>query len=303
MENIEVFEFFDRKDLLNLKNEKYNKYIRELFEIQLAEDLGDGDLTTDALISKKQDVIAQIISNQEGIIAGIEEGLQLANKENVNIIKKDGDKVSPGDLVLEIQGNASRIMGYERTLVNIIQRMSGIATLARKTIELARGKCLIAATRKTLPHLIDKKAVSLGGALTHRLNLNDFILIKDNHIAILGGDISKSLKLADQSNKSNFIEIEVKNEAEAMEAAKTIINLDSEKKFAIMFDNMDPSTIRSTINKINLISGKNIRILFEASGGIKKEKVADYSDTGVDIVSLGFLTHSAKAFDLSLEIK
>ena len=307
MRNKLVLEFFDRGNILNLGNKEYYSYIKNLFNSQLNEDIDKGDITTDSLISKNKKINARIIAKQDGIISGIEEASLMAQNEKIKIIRKDGSKVKNNDVILEIYGNARKIMGYERTLLNILQRMSGIATLTYNTKKLVKN-CFIAATRKTLPHLIDKKAVSVGGALTHRINLNDFILIKDNHLKVLGNDIGKALKLA--NNKAKYIEIEVKNEKEALEAAKTIIRLKTNKSFAILFDNMKSSIIKNTIKKMNnIINNKKIKnnqnkiLLFEASGNINEKNVNEYSETGVDVVSLGILTHSVKAFDLSLEVE
>tara|TARA_Y100000310_G_scaffold345853_1_gene471420 strand:- start:4963 stop:5853 length:891 start_codon:yes stop_codon:yes gene_type:complete len=291
-----ILEFFDRGNTLNLKNKEYHSYINNLFNSQLNEDIDKGDITTDSLIDKNKKIKATIIAKQEGIVAGIEESKLMTKNEKVKIRKKDGSRVKNKDIIMEIYGNARKIMRYERTLLNILQRMSGIATLTYNIKKLAKN-CFIAATRKTLPHLIDKKAVAVGGALTHRINLNDFILIKDNHLAILGNDIEKALKLT--NNKSEYVEIEVKNEKEALRAAKAINKLKSKKLFAILFDNMKASAIKSTIKKINT----HKIILFEASGNINETNVNKYSKTGVDIVSLGLLTHSAKVLDISLEIE
>ena len=184
-----VKEFFDRSDILNLRNKEYCSYIKNLFLSQLREDIGNGDITTNSLITKNKKIKAHIVANQTGIIAGIEESKLLTKNEKIRVIKNDGSRVKNNDAILEIYGNARKIMSYERTLVNILQRMSGIATLTHSAKKSVKGNCFIAATRKTLPHLIDKKAVSVGGALTHRLNLSDFILIKDNHLAMLENNI------------------------------------------------------------------------------------------------------------------
>lgn len=312
-----VLEFWDRKSFF--ETEEYSSYVKNLINEKIKEDIDKGDITTNSLIDENKEIKAVITAREDGIVAGIEE-ISLILKEEVTVMKKDGDTVKNGDIILEINGNARKILAYERTLLNIMQRMSGIATLTYNTRKLAY--CFIAGTRKTLS-LLDKKAVSVGGCLTHRLNLNDSILIKDNHLEILGNDIEKALELA--NNKSKYIEIEVKNEKEALEAAAAISKLSSEKLFAIMFDNMEVSMIKSTIKKINSIINKNSinndeklnaqkskisgtnsggnKILFEASGGINENNIEEYSKTGVDIISLGFLTHSAKALNLSLEIK
>lgn len=301
MRKNQVLEFWDRKSFF--KTEEYYSYATNLINEKIKEDIDKGDITTDSLINKDKEIKAHIIAREDGIVAGIEE-ISLILKEEVTAMKKDGDTVKNGDIILEINGNARKILARERTILNIMQRMSGIATLTCNTKKLA--DCFIAGTRKTLS-LLDKKALSVGGALTHRLNLNDLMLIKDNHLKILDDNIEKALELA--NIKSKYVEIEVKNEEEALKAAKTIDKLKSEKLFAIMFDNMEDSMITSTITKINNNLKDNNKnndekiILFEASGGINQENIEEYSKTGVDIISLGFLTHSAKALDLSLEIK
>lgn len=300
-----ILEFFDRGKILNLRNKEYHSYIKNLFNSQLKEDIDKGDITTNALVNKNKKIKAYIVANQTGIVCGIEESKLMTNNEKIKVMKKDGSKVKNKDVILEIYGNARKIMSYERTLLNILQRMSGIATLTYNTDKLVKN-CFIAATRKTLPHLIDKKAVSIGGALTHRLNLNDFMLIKDNHLGILNNNIEKALKLA-VKNKTKYIEIEVKNRKEALRAAKTISKLKTKKVFAILFDNMSANNIKNSIKTINkdIINKNEIKnnLLFEASGNINEKNIVEYSKTGVDIVSLGILTHSVKAFDMSLEIK
>ena len=311
-----VLEFWDRKSFF--ETEEYPSYAKNLINEKIKEDIDKGDITTNSLIDENKEIKAHIIAREDGIVAGIEE-ISLILKEEVTVIKKDGSEVKNGDIILEINGNARKILAYERTILNILQRMSGIATLTYNTQKLA--DCFIAGTRKTLS-LLDKKAVSVGQGLTHRLNLNDLILIKDNHLKILGNNIGEALELAVKNTEIKDIEIEVKNEEEALEAAETITKLKSEKLFAIMFDNMTPMEIKSTITKINNILKNNTTIiknsinnnlknnnetekiiLVEASGGINKNNIEEYSKTGVDIISLGFLTHSAKALDLSLEIK
>jgi nicotinate-nucleotide pyrophosphorylase (carboxylating) len=300
MRNELVLEFWDRNGNLNLRNNKYSSFVKNLIKIQLKEDIVGGDITTESTIPRNKKIKAKIISNQDGIVAGIEECSLFTASEKLIKIKNDGDIVKKGDVIVEITGNASNILSYERTLLNIMQRMSGIATQTYNTKKLIKNKCQITATRKTLLHLIDKKAVVVGGGLTHRLNLNDFILIKDNHLQILDNDDKKALKLAGKNSKSRNIEIEVKDEKEAMEAAKTIFNLKSDKLYVILFDNMEATIIKDTISKINNIKNN---ILFEASGNINEKNIKEYSETGVDVVSLGMLTHSVKAFDMSLEIK
>lgn len=309
MRNKLVLEFWDRSKELKINNKKYKNYVKNFFKDKLKQDIGNGDITTNSLIDKNKNVKASVVVREDGIIAGMEEVSLLIKKFKVKKYKKDGDRVNNNDTILEIYGNARKILNCERTLLNILQRMSGIATLTYETKKLVKNNCFIAGTRKTLFPLFDEKALSFGGALTHRLDLGSAILIKDSHLEILDDNIKKAIILASENKKTKYVEIEVKNEKEALEAVETITKLKSKKLFAIMFDNMKPTMIKNSINKINNIINKNSRnndkkiILFEASGGINEENIKVYSKTGVDIISLGMLTHSAKTLNISLEIK
>ncbi len=296
-----VLEFWDRRASLTIKNKHYRDYAKKLINRQLNEDIGKGDITTDSLIKEGKKIKAAVIAGHDGIVAGIEEAFLFGL--NIKKLKNDGGKAKKGEAIIEIYDDAKKIVAYERTLLNMMQRMSGIATAAYNIKKIIRDRCFIAGTRKTLFGLLDKKALSVGRGLTHRLNLRDSILIKDNHLKLLGNNIGKALKLAGK-NKAKYVEIEVKNENEALEAAETILSLGSNKLFAIMFDNMGASTIKNSITKINnRLNDYNKKIiLFEASGGINEKNIMEYGKTGVDVVSLGALTHSSKALDMSLEI-
>lgn len=302
-----VLEFWDRKSFF--KTKEYYSSVKNLINEKIKEDFDGGDITTDSLIDKNKEIKAVILSRGEGIVAGIEEVSLMLNEEKVTVLKKDGNEVKNKDIILEINGNARKILAYERTLLNIMQRMSGIVTAVYNIKKSIKNNCLIAATRKTLFPLIDKKAVSVGGALTHRLTLNDAALIKHTHMKIINNDLENALRLTAENDRIKYIEIEIKNEAEALKAAEAISNLKSEKLFAIMFDNMECSMIRNSINEINNMINKNNdeklknKILFEASGGINENNIEEYSKTGVDVVSIGLITHSSKAFDMSLQVR
>ena len=218
-----ILEFWDRSKELNFKNEKYKNYVQKFFKDKLEQDMGSGDITTNSLISKNKNIKAYVVIKEQGILAGMEEVSLLINKFKIKKFKKDGDKIKNNDKILEIYGNARKILLYERTMLNILQRMSGIATLTQKTKKLA--KCFIAGTRKTLFPLFDEKALSVGGALTHRLNLSSAVIVKDSHLEVLDDKIKKAMILASKNKKTKYVEIEVKNEKEALEAAETIIRL------------------------------------------------------------------------------
>ena len=215
--------------------------------------------------------------------------------------KKEKAKIKKGDKLLTIKGNAYTIFLIERTLINVLSRMSGIASLTRQFTSRVNNKIHILGTRKTIWNLLDKKAIAQGGGLTHRINLADNILIKDTHLAAMDNNIQLALEKASQNKNIDFIEIEVDNKKDAITAAKTIFNLDNNKKYAIMFDNIRAQLIKQTIQEINLLNNQKT-ILFEASGGINLKNIKNYLNIGVDAVSLGCLTHSPRSLDFSLKV-
>ncbi len=282
-----INKYFRQQNKLTLKNQKYRRQVAILTDFLIKEDLaGKGDITTKKLIKKNQTVRGQITARQIGIIAGIEEVIWLLQKHRIKsqFRKKDGQKVKKGDKILEFTGSIKDILKLERTILNILQRLSGIATETNKLVK--KNGPLIVPTRKTQWGVLDKKAVALGKGGTHRLGLYDFILIKDNHIKFTNSHLETKL----QALKNTFWEIEVENKKQALWASCF-------KPGAIMFDNMTAKQIKKTIK---LLSAKNI--IYEASGGITKKNIQQYYNSGVDIISLGALTHSSQALNISLEI-
>lgn len=267
----------------------------------LAEDLGHGDITTDALIDPQTMATAHVICHEPAVVAGLEEASALLHQVGCNSHPnaKDGEKVKPETKILRINGPAHAILSAERTLLNLLSHMSGVATATAELVELARknkSAVRIACTRKTLPGLryFEKRAVELGGGDTHRLGLDDAVLIKDNHLAITGS-ISESVKRA--KSKVSFtkkVEVEVTQPSQAVEAAEAGADI-------ILLDNMNPETVRKTVA---LLETKKLRswVLLEASGGITRENMSSYARTGVDVVSVGRITHSARSIDMSLEL-
>ena len=277
------------------------KIIEEKLYEFLKEDLGQGDVTTSILIPDGTRVEAEIIAKESGVIAGIEEAKILLEGLGVKVEAKvkDGQKISSGKTIMKLEGDAKTILAAERTVLNLISRMSGIATQTNKIIRKVRAagyKTRIACTRKTAPGLeyFDKKAVWLGGGDPHRLHLDDMILIKDNHIAIIG-NVKEAIKIARRkASFSKKIEVEVSSVNEAVEAAKAGADI-------IMLDNFTPKDIKKTIEKLQKKKFRK-RVLIEASGKINVENILEFASAGVDIISLGSLTHSVKALDISLEI-
>jgi len=268
----------------------------------LEEDLGFGDITTDALIPEETIAEARIISKRDGVIAGIHEADIIFKPLNVDFkpLVKDGDRVTRGQIIVELSGPARTILTAERMVLNIMMRMSGIATETSKLVDAAKKinpKLRIACTRKTTPgfRYFEKKAVSLGGGDAHRLRLDDMVLIKDNHLSIVGSVTEAVKRARSKCSSSKKIEIEVENADQALEAARAGADI-------IMFDNMSPEEAKKTLE---LLEKKGLRdkVLIELSGGITPENIEKYMALNVNIISMGYITHSIKALDLSLDFK
>lgn len=297
-ENI-VKKFWGRSKELALKNKQYQNYLQKFWYFLLKEDIGMGDITTNTLIKTSKKISAVVVAKEDGIFAGAEEFAFLNKDLAIKLLKRDGDEIKCRDGLISIEGSAVKILERERLSLNLLQRMSGIATLTNGLVKKLNDKVRIAATRKTLCGSLDKKAVSIGGGLTHRLNLSDGVLIKDNHLKIMNGDIGKALRLA--KDKSKYVEIEVESKEQALEAAQSIAELKSKSPFAIMLDKIPPKEIKSIIEELK-DQDLYEHVLLEASGNIKPGNLTDYADSGVDIISMGFITNSATALDMSMEI-
>lgn len=272
-------------------------YIPEgLIDRALEEDLGPGDLTTDALVDSAKKGKAHLLTREDIILAGLDVFKMVYKKVGRDIsfvdVANEGDRVRAGDIICRLEGPLHTILKGERTALNFIQRMSGIATLTGKYVEMtAHTGVRILDTRKTVPLLrsLDKYAVRVGGGFNHRFGLFDGILIKDNHISA-AGSISRAVELARHHSPHLIkVEVEVEDTAGAEEALKAGAD-------AVLLDNMSVQDMRRAIE---LLKGK---VMVEASGGITLKKVKEISETGVDFISVGALTHSPKAADLSLEI-
>ncbi|MDH7477636.1 MAG: carboxylating nicotinate-nucleotide diphosphorylase [Candidatus Bathyarchaeota archaeon] len=277
------------------------KILEEKLRKMLAEDVGQGDITTTLIVPPKTEAEAEVIAKEVGVAAGIEETKILLESLGVKVeaLVDDGEKIREKQVLMKVSGDAKTILSTERTLLNIVSRMSGIATTTRKLLEKIQKKGLktkVACTRKTAPGLLyfDKKAVLVGGGDTHRLHLDDMVLIKDNHIKIIGNIENAVNKAKEKVSFSKKIEVEVTSINDALTAAKVGANI-------IMFDNFSPKQIEKAI-KLLKKEGFFGKVLLEASGGITTENIMEYASTGVDIVSLGEITDSPKALDISLEI-
>ena len=267
----------------------------------LEEDMPFWDITTDLLIPDDTMVRARIIAKQACVAACVEDISYFLKRMGLEVRQfvKDGDNVEKGAALLEIVGPARIILGVERLILNILMHCSGIATEVRRLVELVRGvngKVRVAATRKTLPGLryFEKKAVLIGGGDSHRFSLSDAVLIKDNHIRIIG-DIAKAVKLAkEKASFAHKIEIEASTVDEAIKAAESGADI-------VMLDNMRPDEVAKVIEELKN-RGLRERVLIEVSGGITPQNILDYARLDVDIISCGYITMSSKAVDMSLEV-
>ena len=287
---------------LSLKNKEYVRQLKEYFTDSLINDLGGGsDVTSKILFNKSDNSTAVIICKSPGILCGIEELDFLITIFRPLI--KDGQKIKKNQTVALIKGNTNEILKIERTVLNFIQRMSGIASSMNEYARLAPN-VLITPTRKTILGILDKKPCITGGGGTHRLTMDDGILIKDNHLNALKDPdkIIDRLRAGIGKHKNaKFLEIEVNSVTEAVKYAKILNKVSSRLPNFLMFDNMKPSAIKNAITKIHS-SHFGIKIFFEASGGINKKNIKHYAATGVHVISIGEITHSVKGLDFSLEI-
>lgn len=265
------------------------------------QDIGFEDLTTNALIKKDELICARIITREDGIVSGIDIACTVFKEFSIKSTKNksDGDEVVADDVLMEIEGDARTILSIERTILNILMRMSGISTITSKLVKKVRkvnSNTVVAGTRKTTPGLqfLEKTAIRVGGGDTHRFRLDDCVMIKDNHIAMVGS-LKTAIKMAkDYAGFTKKIEIEVESRKDALEAVIAGADI-------VMLDNMNPYEVK---NVLSTLENKNLRndVLIEVSGGIKPDNIVQYAETGVDIISTGYITHSVSSLDLSLEI-
>ncbi|WP_337872291.1 carboxylating nicotinate-nucleotide diphosphorylase [Ignavibacterium sp.] len=278
---------------------KHELLIKKIISLALEEDIGKGDITSIATIRKNQKVVGKFLVKENGVIAGLSIAKQVMktvdSKIKFKTFVQDGSKVNQGDIVAEVSGNARSILTAERTALNFLQRMSGIAAASSIYAEaVAHTKAKVIDTRKTAPGLriLDKMAVKVGGCDNHRFGLYDMFLIKDNHIEIAGSitnAVNDCRKFMQKKKKKFLIEVETKNLAEVEEAISADVDI-------IMLDNFQ---IKDMIKAVKMINGKS---KVEASGGINLSAIKSVAETGVDFISVGGLTHSVKALDISLEI-
>lgn len=278
-----------------------DQLIDDLLTLAFAEDVGDGDHTTLSTIPEDETGRQHLLIKEPGILAGVEIAKKVFDKFDpslkMTVFINDGAKVKPGDIAFVVEGKVRSLLQTERIMLNIMQRMSGIATQTARYQERLDGlKTKVLDTRKTTPgmRMLEKEAVKIGGGMNHRIGLFDMILIKDNHVDFAGG-IKQAIEAAKnyclKNGKDLKIEIEVRNEAEIREALQAGVD-------RIMLDNFSPERTREAVA---LIRSVNPGVEIESSGGITLDTLRDYGECGVDFISVGALTHSVKGLDMSFK--
>lgn len=278
-----------------------SEFVRKKIREMLQEDMGSGDITSEALVRPETRVTAEIVAKDGGILAGVAEAMIAFDEIGVKAkaVKPDGAKIKAGDIVIRLEGPARKILAAERVVLNLLMRMSGIATATRVLIDMARQKnpkVVIAATRKTAPLLsyFDKRAVLVAGGMPHRYTLSDQILIKDNHLRLVGS-VSEAVHKARKTARKSKIEIEVTRPEDVATAAKAGADI-------VMLDNMKPVEIARAVSILKR-EGLREKVKLEVSGGIEPSNVGSFAAAGADIISSSYMTMRAPALDMSLEIK
>lgn len=276
-----------------------DQLIEELLDLAFAEDIGDGDHTTLSTIPEEATGRSKLLIKEKGIVSGIDMAKRVLHKVDpevkVTVYIQDGSEVNPGDIVFVAEGKVRSLLMAERTLLNIMQRMSGVATMTKKYQDRLEGlKTKVLDTRKTTPgmRIMEKEAVKTGGGENHRMGLYDMILIKDNHIDFAGG-LEKAVKRAKEYCETNGKELKIEVEARTLEDVEKIMKMPEVDR--IMFDNFTPELTKKAVE---IVDGRKET---ESSGGITIDNLREYGETGVDYISVGALTHSVKGLDMSFK--
>ncbi|HHX31111.1 MAG TPA: carboxylating nicotinate-nucleotide diphosphorylase [Bacteroidales bacterium] len=275
------------------------KLISNLVELAFAEDIGDGDHTTLCCIPKTEIGSSELIIKEDGILAGVEVAIGVFKKLDsdlkVEVFLNDGAHVKKGDVAFIVEGKVQSILQAERLVLNIMQRMSGIATITNKYVkELEGTSAKVLDTRKTTPgmRILEKQAVKIGGGVNHRIGLFDMILLKDNHVDFAGG-IEKAIHRAKQYLKDNNLDLKIEIEVRSLNELEEALRVGGIDR--IMLDNF---STEKTKEAVQIVNG---RVELESSGGINFNTIRDYALTGVDFISVGALTHSVMSLDMSLK--
>ena len=302
---------FDAADELDLNRSSYRDTVFNFFEKMINEDVDSGDVSLIPKQSYETALKAKIVAKSPAVVAGLDETIYFASYHDLQIQSdfKNSHLVKSGDIILRVTGKAAEILTIERSILNILQRLSGIATTTKSYVDTIAGtNTFVVGTRKTLWGLLDKHAIQCGGGLTHRLGLHDAAMLKENHLAVLrNSDNPNALRNAVTQMISaypylRFIEIEVSNEDEFQAILGYLKNITAPFPFVIMFDHFEPNQIHTLINEAKSKKLYN-HILFEASGNITLDTIRSFAESGVDVISVGALTHSVTSADFSLLIE
>lgn len=279
--------------------ETKEELIERLLDLAFSEDVGDGDHTTLSTIPADAQGRSRLIIKEEGILAGVEEAKRVLHKVDpsikIDVMIEDGAKVKPGDVAFTAEGPVRSLLIAERTMLNIMQRMSGVATMTRRYQDELEGlHTKVLDTRKTTPgmRILEKEAVKIGGGTNHRIGLFDMILIKDNHIDFAGG-IEKAITRAQEYCKANGKDLKIEVEVRSLDDIRRVLKHGGVDR--IMFDNFTPELTKEAVK---LVDGK---VETESSGGITLQNLRAYGEAGVDFISVGALTHSVKGLDMSFK--
>lgn len=310
------------ENFLTLGNITYKQWVFRYTFLELEKDLGIyGDITTKAIFVENERVSAVIVSKEDGVLCGVPEiryflvesdkdfKPRLKSDFRIDFKMEDGSRVSKGDVVMEISAGVQDLLAVERTVLNLLGRMSGVATFTRRIVDkVADGSfdVMIAPTRKTLWGLLDKRAILIGGGGTHRLSLSDAILVKDTHLDACGRNFADVIKkIVDSGDEMRFAAIEVENVEEVLLVSKRfcgMMDAGFDVVGVVMMDNMSAFDVAGAVAEVKK-AGYFERILYEVSGGINEGNVLDYAGTGVDIISMGCLTNGVRSLDLSMKVK
>ena len=276
-----------------------NEYIEKLIDLAIAEDIGDGDHSSLSCIPKDATGSVKLMFKEKGVVAGIEIAAKIYERIDSKVeftsLLSDGDEVSPGDFGFIAKGSVHTLLQAERIVLNVMQRMSGIATQTRRYVKEIEGtNAKILDTRKTTPgmRILDKLAVKIGGGYNHRMGLFDMIMLKDNHIDFAGG-IEQAIKKANEYLKQTGKSLPIEVETRSLDDIKKVLSVGGVTR--VMFDNF---SVEKTRQAVELVNG---RFETESSGGITLETIRSYAETGVDYISVGALTHQIKSLDMNLK--
>ncbi len=306
-----IINCFDARESLTLEKPVYKQYSKKLFNHYLKQDLGQGDVSQYPRELYARKVRAKIMSKANGIAAGLKESIYLLQTRGIiaHTDHMDGDSINSGDVLLTLTGKIGAILAVERTILNILQRFCGIASLTYQYVQQLRCRsCFIIGTRKTIWRYWDKRAIQSGGGLSHRLGLDDAVMLKENHLSLIKSAADKyKLKniiaeLCQHNPNLRFVEVEVSTENEFWQILEIYRTLDKNLPKVIMFDHFTADKINILLEEVKSEDLYN-QVLFEASGNITRQRITEYSLSGVDVISCGALTHSAAGMDLTLLIE